>query len=73
MRQRGGFKPGVFSRTIGGTTALAATLVRMSAGIVAVACLGYFFKDRVKNKKNRTCANDSEVVPEHKSDINVQE
>jgi len=56
MRETGEQTPGVMARTVCGAAGLAATLVRLSAGIAAVACLGYFMKERMtkrgKKKKN---------------------
>lgn len=51
MRETGEQRPGVIVRTVCGTAGLAAALVRLSAGIVAVAGLGYFVKERVKKSK----------------------
>ncbi|MCJ7603132.1 MAG: hypothetical protein MUO63_16745 [Desulfobulbaceae bacterium] len=51
MKETGEQRPGVIVRTVCATAGLAAALVRLSAGIVAVACLGYFVKERVKKSK----------------------
>jgi len=51
MKETGEQRPGVMARTVCATAGLVAALVRLSAGIVAVACLGYFIKDRVKKSK----------------------
>jgi uncharacterized membrane protein YuzA (DUF378 family) len=41
------------ARAVCGTAGVAATLVRLSAGIAAVACLGWFVKEMIKAREEK--------------------
>ncbi|MBU4298373.1 MAG: hypothetical protein L6365_05285 [Desulfobulbaceae bacterium] len=53
MRMTDEQKPGVMAKALCGTAGLAATLIRLSTGIAAVACLGYFMKGRMMKREKK--------------------
>jgi len=51
-RKQDGDKPGVAAKTAAGAVGVAGTLIRLSAGVVILAWIGFLLKDRAKRKKN---------------------
>lgn len=51
------------ARAVCGTAGVAATLVRLSAGIAAVACLGWFVKEMIKTREEKKKNDFTQISP----------